>query len=70
MPSTRFNGFKRTAHPLINYSSTDVSDEESDLPQSNCDTSDDEDIPSDDDHQACQMVQQTLRVSDNISSFY
>ena len=66
--STRFNEFKRTAHPLINYSSTYVSDEESERHPSNGDRADDEDIPSDDDHQACQMVQQTLRVSDNISS--
>ena len=44
---------------LANYSFTDDSDEESELPQSNGDTSDDEDIPSD--HQAGQMGQQTLQ---------
>ena len=41
--------------PLVNYSSTD--DSESDLPQSNAYTSDDED----DDHQAGQMARQTLQ---------
>ena len=45
-------------HPFVNYSFTDDSDEESELPQSNGDTSDDEDVPSD--HQAGQMGQQTL----------
>ena len=41
--------------PLVNYSSTD--DSESDLPQSNGYTSDDED----DEHQSGQMAQQTLQ---------
>ena len=45
-------------HPLVNYSSTD--DSESDLPQSNGYTSDDEDIPSDE-HQSGQIAQQTLQ---------
>ena len=44
-------------HPLVNHSSTD--DSESDLPQSNGYTSDDEDIPSV--HQSGQMAQQTLQ---------
>ena len=44
--------------PLVNYSSTD--DSESDLPQTNGYTSDDEDIPSDE-HQSGQMAQQTLQ---------
>ena len=48
-------------HPLANYSCTDDSEEESELHQSNGDTSDDEDIPSDDDHQTGQMAQQTLQ---------
>ena len=49
-------------HPLVNYSFTDDSDEESELHQSNEDTTDDEDIPSDDDdHQTGQMAQQTLQ---------
>ena len=38
----------------------DDSDEESDLQQSNCDTTDDEDIPSDE-RQSGQMAQQTLQ---------
>ena len=44
--------------PLVNYSSTD--DSESDLPQSNGYTTDDEDVPSDE-HQSGQMAQQTLQ---------
>ena len=46
-------------HPLVNYSFTDDSDEESKLPQSNEDTTDDVVIPSD--HQTGQMAQQTLQ---------
>ena len=46
-------------YPLVNYSFTDDSDEESELHQWNGDTTDDEDIPSDDDHQTGQMAQQT-----------
>ena len=34
-------------HPVVNYSFTDDSDEESDLQQSNGNSTDDEDIPSD-----------------------
>ena len=48
-------------HPLVNYSSTDDSDEESELLQSTRYTTDDEYIPSDDDHQTGQMAQQTLQ---------
>ena len=49
-------------HPVVNYSFTDDSDEESELPQSHEDTTDDEDIPSDDDHhQTGQISQQTLQ---------
>ena len=48
-------------HPLVNYSSTDDSNEESELPQSNGHTTDDEDIPSDDDHQTGPMAHQTLQ---------
>ena len=47
-------------HPLVNYSFTDDYDEESELLQSNGDTTDDEDIPSDE-HQSGQMAQQTLQ---------
>ena len=47
-------------HPLVNYSFTDDSDEESELHQTNGDTTDDEDIPSDD-HQSGQMAHQTLQ---------
>ena len=47
-------------HSLVNYSITDDSDEENELLQSNGDTTDDEDIPSDD-HQTGQMAQQTLQ---------
>ena len=45
-------------HRLVNYSFTDDSDEESDLQQSNGDTTGDEDIPSDE-QQSGQMAQQT-----------
>ena len=38
------------SHPIVYYSFTDDSDEESELLQSNGDTTDDEHIPSDDDH--------------------
>ena len=48
-------------HPLVNYSFTDDSGEGSGLLQSNGDTTDDEHIPSDDDHQTGQMAQQTLQ---------
>ena len=50
-------------HPLVNYSFTDYCDEESEPHQSNGYTTDDEDIPSDDDddHQTGQMAQQTLQ---------
>ena len=48
-------------HPLVNYSFTDDSDEESELHQSNGDTTDDDDISLDDDHQTGQMAQQTLQ---------
>ena len=48
-------------YPLVSYSSTDDSDEESELLQSNGYTTDDEYIPSDDDHQTGQMAQQTLQ---------
>ena len=48
-------------HPLINYSFTDDSDEESELHQSNGDTTDDDNIPSDHYHQTGQMAQQTLQ---------
>ena len=46
-------------HPLINYSLTEDSDEESKLPQSNgeIDTTDDEDIPLDDHQQSGQKAQ-------------
>ena len=47
-------------HSLVNYSFTDDSDEESELLQSNGDTTDDEDTPSDE-HQSGQMAQQTLQ---------
>ena len=48
-------------HPLVNYSFTDDSNEESELPQTTGYTTDDDDIPSDDDHQTGQMAQQTLQ---------
>ena len=49
-------------HPLVNYSFTGDSDEESELHQSNEDTTDDEDIPFDDHiHQTGRMAQQTLQ---------
>ena len=49
-------------HLLDIYSFTDDSDEECELHQSNEDTTDDEDIPSnDDDHQTGQIAQQTLQ---------
>ena len=49
-------------HPLVNYSSTNDFDEESELHQSNGDITDDEDIPSDvDEHHTGQMAQQTLQ---------
>ena len=48
-------------HPLVNYSFTDDSDEESELHQWNGDTTDDDDIVSDHDHQTGQMAQQTLQ---------
>ena len=47
--------------PLVNYSFTDDSDEESEPLQSNSNTTDDEDIPSDDYHQSGQLAQQTLQ---------
>ena len=46
-------------HLLVNYSFTDYSDEESDLQQSNGDTTDDEDIPSN--HHSGQMAQQMFQ---------
>ena len=47
-------------HPIVNYSSTDDSEEDSELHQSNGDISYDEDILSYDDHQTGQTAQQTL----------
>ena len=49
-----------SSSPIVNYSFTDDSDEESELLQSNGDTTNDEDIPSDE-HQSGQMAQQTLQ---------
>ena len=47
-------------NPLVICSFTDDSDDKSELPQSNGHTTDDEDIPSDDDQQSGRMSQQTL----------
>ena len=58
------------SHPLVNYSFTDDSDEESELTQSNGHTTDDEDIPSDDDISLVRWINKHFKVSDNISSIY